>query len=342
MSQDRISACNVSALVGREQSQAVYKKQRDQFNAEKGRSQTLLHGNRSGHDKNKPGSFQNANHKNRFRSLQKCKSRIHDTYFNPLAYDFGKASYHQDKSNKSGSYKRLRSEMRNVIKLVSECIVHHVNLKLMIFGFPAKNGELVTFGIDYIFKKVNVSLKSQGLHEISYRRIRDAVSYLCRHGYITVKENKELRLDNTWRSKPATIYVSRTLFYDLDITDDEINEHIRKDLKVINQEAIERKAAEYKAKERFEKKADKAKRKNIQQLLTKHKDGLTLTQDEKDILKEESPGYDRIRNTTQSTVYADYTGVSTNREEVIKRNSPPSDTAKSFLKDILNKLKPPS
>lgn len=340
---DRISACNVSAFAGREQIQAAQIVQQSQFNAGKTVSQQFLHGNRSGHNKNNPGRYLNTEHKTRYRPLEKSKTRIHENYFNAFLYDFGKTSYNKNKTNKSGSFKRLRSESRHVVKIVSECIAHHVNLQHMLFGFiNPKTGQVISFGIDYIFKSVNVSLKDQLVAPISYRRIRSAVSYLASHGYLSVKENKKLQHDNTWRSNPATIHVSRTLFHDLGITDDEINKCLKKDQIVINRELIQRKSTDYKCKERAEKREDKKTRVQVYKLIAKHKDGLKLTEDEKSYLNEESPGYDRIRIESRQPMYRDYTGLRDNKEQVLKRNAEPSETAKSFLSEILNKLKPPS
>src|ERR1044072_8410279 len=53
MNLDRISACNVSPLVGPEQSQAVPDNLQGQSNAELKRLQSISLGNRCGHNKNK-------------------------------------------------------------------------------------------------------------------------------------------------------------------------------------------------------------------------------------------------------------------------------------------------
>ena len=77
-------------------------------------------GNKCGHDKNVPLFFEfPSNHKNRPLILVKAKKELNRLYFNPLISDAGRLSYNPSIHNKDGSFRKIRSEVRN---MVNNCV----------------------------------------------------------------------------------------------------------------------------------------------------------------------------------------------------------------------------
>lgn len=311
-------------------------------------------GNKCGHNKHNPQIFNPpSRHKKRPYAIEEAKRRSAESYFYPLKFDLRKASFHADKKTKIGGLRKIRSEKRHIIlNHLMVFIFHYTCLKTMQLGFiDGKTGKFIKYSQQFLIKEIQRSLIESGtLETASDKRIKTAMAELKDLGYIEIKQNKEKRIDGTYRSLPSDILVNPKLFYDLGISENEIIFSKKAEVSEFERYLTQTKSYQYKKNQRFQTKQQKEtykkERSNIQDILKRSKQQ-NISQEEKAILEREMPGHDRTTN--QSPAYRDFTGISQNREEVLKRNGisngkdqSMSPLAQYWLNQFQQLKKPPS
>lgn len=199
--------------------------------------QSQKYGKRA-HNRLKPKVLSFNGHKRRPHPIEEAKRRCENLYNSPASRPMGKMFFNSSRFNKSGSFRQMRSEMRENIKLVKQCLFEHLCLTTMQFG-QIIPGSFNHFGIYFICKKT----------DLSYSTVHRVLTVLENSGYITVKERREKKPDGTFRSIPAIIYAHPSIFHDLDMSDDDICRESQKYLEAIRRdEERQRKFAEYQRK----------------------------------------------------------------------------------------------
>jgi hypothetical protein len=331
----RMPTCAVISFAGEYNTSVPTNNKLDDTNSHR-ENQQFLRGNRCGHDKNNPRSFISpSHHKHRPYILEEAKKRCRESYLDHFKYDFGRSAYNPSNINQDGSYRKVRSESRELLmSLIPQAILHYVDLKTNKLGFTDSNtGEFRSFGIDFLYKSLG--------GRVSYERVRKTVAEMEKLGYLTV-ETRNIKLpDGRYRAIPAIIRITSLLLSDIGFTQQEIDKYAKKDQLIINREILQEKCQTYKRVDREKSKIAKKHIKGIRDILTRARNGVKLNDDEQKVLDAECPGFDRKREPT--TQYRDYTGISQNREEVLTKNGHNgSPQANNYLKAILEKLKPPS
>jgi hypothetical protein len=252
-----------------------------------GGCQQPLTGNRCGHDIYIP-TLANipTKHKRRFPVLETAKENMLYAYTKPMRYMIGQLFFNPEKKNKDGSYRQLRSEIREAITCkVGQVILHYVNLANMALGFILPNGAFSPYGVEFIAKIANANLS----------QVRRALEHFKSFGYIKIVERKYKTVDGLTRSDTPIITVSPQLFIDLEIPESELIKHQAKQEGEYKKAASAWKASEYNKSQREQKKAMKEikKKLNLAKTIEKMKKGKYLTDAEKELLSEEMPGYNR-------------------------------------------------
>lgn len=331
---NRMSACSVETLTRYHTTSGPNTIQQGQCNSTEELVQSVIvrHGNRCGHFPSIPRLLiPPKKHKKRFPILHRLKENLAEAYFYPLKYEIGELFYHDDKTNKSGRKRKVRSDAREpMTHRVGQAILHYVNIEMMALGFFNGKGRFINFGIDFLSKVTGVS----------YSQTRTTIKAFEKSGYLTIEENKYKTLNGEMRSGPSMIRISPKLFLSLGATEEEIDQYKNKKSKEHEKEVRRIKAKEYYDNQKSTKKNAKKELKNIRELLTKAKDGIQLNDDEKALLEKEYPGYERIA--APKTLYRDYTGISQDRDRFTQHTENPSQIASFWTRALSLKLKPPS
>ena len=197
----------------------------------------VKNGNRCGHNKNIPlFHLPPPEHKNRPKILRIAKQRLNNLYFHPLADLAGKISFNSDKINKRGGFRKVRSEMRNLVNnCIGDCLLHYLDLKTMYVGFTNDKGRFIYFGVSFISKTIIKNLRAQKTIEtITYERVRKAIKAFEAAGYLHIETSKTVLPNGQYRSLPSRIRVNRVLFSDLGIDESLIKESLDRDEKKLN------------------------------------------------------------------------------------------------------------
>ena len=266
--------------------------------AESIKQQHFYHkGNKCGHDKNNPLFFGTPSlHKNRPPILIQAKKELNRLYFNPLISDAGRLSYNPSINNKDGSFRKIRSEVRNLVNnCVGECLLHYLDLKTLYVGFQGKT-QFHYFGIDFIYKTIKASLINRDASEtITYERVRKAVKLFEECGYLTLEKERVMLPSGRFASKPAKIRFNRCFFTDLGIVESIIDQYLNNEERKLRAEVLKQKANQYAYQQRAAKKAAKKEMRDIKELLKAAKEGHKLNKDEQEFIDTEYPGITRRR-----------------------------------------------
>lgn len=249
-------------------------------------------------------------HKKRFPLIEKAKAKLSNLFYRPLEGEAGKLFYHKDKTTKKGAFRKRRSTVRGrMTHDIGQIILHYNNIDHMMLGH-FQGQMFVNYDTNLIYKHSNYSKK----------RIQETLRLFEDYGYISLKERKELLPDGSWKTYNSYISVNKQFYLDLGITETDFQKHYESRQKNARFEDTQRRRNEFFRNERRSRKEIKAIKRSLREV-------------------NEMPGSERKREA--EPLYRDYTGLSSNREAVIKKNST-TETAGHFLANILKSLKPPS
>lgn len=244
-----------------------------------------------------------SHHKRRIDIIERSKYRAQYYIEHPhLAYGQVNAFFHKNLFNKNGRRKMRRRIVRERLSAVIQVLLHYSSISHLIFGCEI-NGHIHHFTTEKI-----VELTGE-----TYKRIYESLRILQSEGYIHLKEQRKKLSDNRYRSRHAIILINPQLYFSLGVSEEKFNQY-RIDA---GREIVKKLAPKdyIQSKKEF-----KAMRERLREV-------------------NEMPGSERKRES--APLYRDYTGLHDNRDAVLARNQP-TQTAKSFLAEIMQKLKPPS
>lgn len=258
-----------------------------------------------------------SHHKKRYPVIEISKANLSNLYFRPLEGLAGKLFYHANKTNKNGSYKKRRSSVRErITHNVGQLLLHYNNLDHMTLGYKDSKGLFHASDVNLLYTKSGYSKK----------RVTEALKIFEMCGYIKIKNHKTRLPNGEWRSEYAHIEVSPTFYYDLGISDVQLDEYRFRFKKKEEKIAREESKKEYYKTQRTEKREFKAHRKNLSEM----------------------PGSERKRDFHTAPAYRDYTGVSQNPsllqntpEEAQSPSNRISAIGEYFLADMMKKFRPP-
>ncbi len=309
MEMGRMPACDIEPLVG---SHITGVPINSPLSGQNNNNYPVNQGNNCGHNALIPRIFAPpSNHKRRFPPIEKAKQNLATSYFHPLKYPFGQIFYHQDKPNKQGVFRQRRSEAREPITTrIGQVLLHYANIANMALGYiDAKTQKFISYGIAFIAEKSGASLN----------QTRKILKIFKKYGYIDIIPQTYKTPDGRYRAKDAIVTIDIKLYYDLEVTEEELLQYRQKQLLTGQKQQVAAKSNQYRANTYKAKKEYKA----IQKELRAKTD--------------ENPGSDRKRE--QAPLYRDYTGISKDPQNFTKQfNGTP--TAKNFLANIMDKLKP--
>jgi hypothetical protein len=196
MSQDRISACNVSALVGTEHLQAAPINLQGQSNAEQG-SKQLRCGNKIGHNPSKIRFYSKpSTQKRRFHVLEEANRRVKDALDHPFDYPmFHGLMFHDN--GRSIRSERLEAELAMLLPAIYDTL----NLCTMQLGHFLDDGNFQ----HYCYKNL---VARTGM---SYWRVERNMRHLRDAGLITV-QTVVVELNDGFKTERVIITASEQLF----------------------------------------------------------------------------------------------------------------------------------
>ena len=259
----------------------------------KGRTRQLPDAEKTSHCRIIPRIFEMPEGwKERFPVLQQARDNLFCAYFDPLRFDIGRVFYNPDSLIKDKSYRKRRSEIREAITTrVGLCLIATVNLNFLIPGKMLPSGVFSPYGVTALAKlaKCTISQTSRALKVYE------------RFGYLTIKERKRELPNGKYISEDAIIEVHPSFFIDLEISAKELARYQRDrdkeqklaHLKYKSEEAIkEERAQKVTARKEIQKIMATL---SLPEVIKKMKSGYKLSKPEKELLKQEMPGFDRSR-----------------------------------------------
>lgn len=324
-----ISACSNESFAGHINQASGISKTRSANNTSESPAAQAF---RAKHDRKNPNLFiPPVEHKRRFHVLEEGKRRFSATYHDPQKYPIGRLFYDDSKRTKRGAYRLRRSEKREgITHRLLQVMLHCLNLNTWQIGKPLVDG-FHAYGIEKLAEWAG----------ISPRRAARIMALLEKHGYAEVIQRSVQRPDGSYKGLPAIIKINPKLFYDMDLTDDDILIGRTKQEKAANKEFIMDKIKNFRVNAREARKTHKREMASLRELIAKQRASQSITPEEQTILDREQPGHYRQREV--QPLYRDYTGIAKDRSlHTVKSDSPtPVGEILAHLRSFL-KPKPPS
>ena len=160
--------------------------------------QTILSGNRIGHNPLIPKRFIAPSSHKRPATLSEIIGDFSDSYYNPTHYQ---GLYHHQSVHGKGS-RLIRSEFREMISIGCALLTHYYDVMTGEIGFTNEIGKRIRFSYEQLAEKVGVSLI----------RIKRFFHFMKERQYITIIEDKKKDDRGGWSSNISRKIIKPAFF----------------------------------------------------------------------------------------------------------------------------------